>query len=89
MSAGGMHYIADAASHLAEHPDGQHAQYAMHGGPQEGPHHHPAVHPDGRRGAQQEYAGEPPPLGLICLLQPAGMLQPIGFRRSSGGCLRL
>ena len=52
-----MHYIADAASHLAEHPDAQHAQYAMHGAPQEAPHHHSAVHQDAPQGAQQEYAG--------------------------------
>ena len=52
-----MHYIADAASHLAEHPDAQHAQYAMHGAPQEAPHHHAAVHQDAPQAAQQEYAG--------------------------------
>lgn len=57
--AGGMHYIADAASHLAEHPDAQHAQYAMHGPPQDPPHHHPAVHQDAQQGAQpQDYSGK-------------------------------
>ena len=66
-----MHYIADAASHLAEHPDAQHAQYAMHGPPQEGPHHHPAVHQDAPQGAQQEYAGaaQPVPAGRSSALE--------------------
>jgi len=54
-----MHYIADAATHLAEHPDAQHAQYAMHGAPQDASHHHSAVHQDAQQGAPQDYAGEP------------------------------
>ena len=58
MCEGGMHYIADAASHLAEHPEAQHPQYAMPGAPQDPSHHHQAVHQDHQQGSQPpDYAG--------------------------------